>query len=471
MVNESEPVRGQRRVKSRTVVYILFFVGIIAILGGFVWLRARLQHRAIQREIQNRLNAIRLAGEPVDLRDLAKLYPDPPADRDAVRLLQPALAAMVVPEESTNLPFFGGDWPKGNAPFERPMLDELRNAVATNQHAFDSVPWEKLKTAWIGAGYQNGFTNLTPGPLSKINSLVKLLCLDASLKAENQQPKEAVQSLARAAVIRQTLRNDTVLHGVVKLTQGNWICESLNRVLNRTALSDSDLLLLSDVLMQTNVGITKDLLINERAFGVSVAEYLQSLPPSAVSKSSLERLVNTLKGNVIYRDQDLLNYLDDCDGYLPILTPPLSNAIPKAVALDKTRKLFLIRRHSKLFSFFQSDRVSALSEIEISRVSPLLIQHANLLTYTRVARTALTIERWRLSHDGHLPDSLSDLVPAFLSFVPTDPFDERPLRYKKIEHGYIIYSIGPDFTDDGGKEKTASMKESDHYDIVFSVTR
>jgi hypothetical protein len=89
----------------------------------------------------------------------------------------------------------------------------------------------------------------------------------------------------------------------------------------------------------------------------------------------------------------------------------------------------------------------------------------------RLTRTALAIERWRLAHNGGAPHSLAALVPDFLSAIPKDPFDEQPLRYKKLARGYVVYSIGPDFTDDGGKEKPLDVKNSDHYDITFSVER
>jgi hypothetical protein len=55
--------------------------------------------------------------------------------------------------------------------------------------------------------------------------------------------------------------------------------------------------------------------------------------------------------------------------------------------------------------------------------------------------------------------------------IPTDPFDDQPLRFKKLARGYVVYSIGPDFTDDGGKEKPADAKDTDHYDITFTVER
>ena len=104
-------------------------------------------------------------------------------------------------------------------------------------------------------------------------------------------------------------------------------------------------------------------------------------------------------------------------------------------------------------------------------ISHFLLPESDTIAQVRTTRTALAIERWRLAHNGNVPDSLADLEPDFLPVVSNDPFDEQPLRYKKLARGYVVYSIGRDFADDGGKEKTADAKESDHYDITFFVER
>jgi len=70
-------------------------------------------------------------------------------------------------------------------------------------------------------------------------------------------------------------------------------------------------------------------------------------------------------------------------------------------------------------------------------------------TTLRCAIVALAVERFRISH-GHWPDSLTSLVPEYLGKVPLDPFDGKPLRYRLLKDGVIIYSVGPDETDDGG---------------------
>jgi ABC-type transport system involved in multi-copper enzyme maturation permease subunit len=63
---------------------------------------------------------------------------------------------------------------------------------------------------------------------------------------------------------------------------------------------------------------------------------------------------------------------------------------------------------------------------------------------------AVAVERYRLQH-GHWPDSLSDLSPNLIEKIPMDPYLGKPLRYRRLADGVVIYSVGPDGKDDGGK--------------------
>jgi hypothetical protein len=68
----------------------------------------------------------------------------------------------------------------------------------------------------------------------------------------------------------------------------------------------------------------------------------------------------------------------------------------------------------------------------------------------RCASTALAAERYRLKH-GKWPESIDQLCPAFLAAVPLDPYDGKPLRLRVLQDGIVIYSVGPDREDNGGK--------------------
>ena len=55
------------------------------------------------------------------------------------------------------------------------------------------------------------------------------------------------------------------------------------------------------------------------------------------------------------------------------------------------------------------------------------------------------------SEQGHPPARLDDLVPNYLSKVPADPFNGQPLVYRPQGTNWLLYSIGSDGVDDGGR--------------------
>lgn len=445
----------------------------LVLVFSVAWLKVSLEDHAARIEIQKRMDAIRAAGQPLTAQDLAKLYPDPPPEHDALLILKPALAALVVPNDSTNLPIFSRNWPAGPAPLEKPVLDEIQSWIGKNQAALDSVPWEKLNGAWIGSGFAAGLTNLPAKPVSKVLSLAKLSCLDAILEAEFQHPKEAAQSLQHALLIERTLKNDTPLHGMMKYFVENLVCSSLSRVLNRTTVPDSDLASLTASLTATNLGATKMMLIQERCLGLSMAYAVKSAANQATSHvtSPVRLLIKSFEAKAIYRDQDLLNYLEWCDSSLAVLDLPLSKAIPALRATEKAQSIFIERHHFGFLNSLKKDRVSLFTLEEELEMSKLLLPEADIVAHVRVTRTAVAIERWRLVHNNRLPDSLAELAPNLIPPYATDPYDDQPLRYKKLAHGYVVYSIGPDFVDDGGKEEPPDTTDSTNYDITFIVQR
>ena len=55
------------------------------------------------------------------------------------------------------------------------------------------------------------------------------------------------------------------------------------------------------------------------------------------------------------------------------------------------------------------------------------------------------------SRTGEYPEDLAALVPALLPQVPVDPFTGKPLVYRREGKGFIVYSLGSNLKDDGGR--------------------
>ena len=86
-------------------------------------------------------------------------------------------------------------------------------------------------------------------------------------------------------------------------------------------------------------------------------------------------------------------------------------------------------------------------------------------------KVILAILRWRLEKEQY-PAALDELVSAgFLNELPMDPWSDKPLIYKKTDDDFTLYSVGPNFTDDGGeygKDRSGNIREwSDNGDRIF----
>jgi hypothetical protein len=113
--------------------------------------------------------------------------------------------------------------------------------------------------------------------------------------------------------------------------------------------------------------------------------------------------------------------------------------------------------HSKLASLqsLENQRTNLDARILASDLlfpSSLAVEKAAAAECLRsMVIAALALKRHQLAHAGPYPDTLEQLVPRFISELPTDPFDGQPLRYRReAMDRFTLYSIGVNGVDDGG---------------------
>jgi hypothetical protein len=68
---------------------------------------------------------------------------------------------------------------------------------------------------------------------------------------------------------------------------------------------------------------------------------------------------------------------------------------------------------------------------------------------------AIAVERFRLMH-GRWPAKVGELVPDLLRVVPPDGHDGASMKYRLSETGPVVYSVGGDRDDDGGRAASGS---------------
>ena len=83
----------------------------------------------------------------------------------------------------------------------------------------------------------------------------------------------------------------------------------------------------------------------------------------------------------------------------------------------------------------------------------------------------MALKRWRMEKGGY-PVNLDELIASgYFKELPMDPYSDKPLIYKRTDDNFILYSLGPNFTDDAGEpgrdSKGRISKWRENGDTVF----
>ena len=94
-------------------------------------------------------------------------------------------------------------------------------------------------------------------------------------------------------------------------------------------------------------------------------------------------------------------------------------------------------------------------------------QHDVAAARLRLLAVELALRSWKCDH-GAAPTNLTQLVPKYLRHLPADPFTGKPFVYRPTGTNWVLYSVGPDRVDEGGKPMT---KTSDNSLVGFGQTQ
>jgi len=96
----------------------------------------------------------------------------------------------------------------------------------------------------------------------------------------------------------------------------------------------------------------------------------------------------------------------------------------------------------------------AFGDVLIGLLTPSLLKMQQASDRTeqvhRNLYLAFALAAYQRDH-GRYPINLEALAPKYLPQVPQDIFTGKPLIYRRSEHGYLLYSFGPNGRDDQGR--------------------
>jgi hypothetical protein len=403
-------------------------------------------------------------GLPQTPAELDAWYVEPPAGQNAATFNLRGIKALQIKgaDQMTNLPVLGK---LPAPPPDTPLPSPVKSALA----AFMQHNREALKFFAQGAQYEQSRypINLTKGPdtllphLFGIKRGMQLSEMAAILDAENNDEKQAADDVLMTLALARSLKAEPVLISQLVRSAGvSLAVDALNQVVNRTTLSPESLSGLSKALqsmedydargegfsrsMAGELAMHLGLLDNQN----KLAPYLSTLKTTDMPDEQRRRMVEHLKQPGSLKEEH-----DYFETTFQQLLSARKEAFPERLKVaDLVRQCASeATARGLLFCGWYFDGSSVNRE-------------ARCLANLRLAMTAVALEQFRAAHNNRYPAGLSELSPSYLNAVLTDPFDGQPLRYRKQDAGYVLYRIGPDLKDDGGKPMNGK-----NGDIEFTV--
>lgn len=416
------------------------------------------------RDVEQALEAIRAEGYPVELEELNAWYVRPPAGENAADVLARAIEwyAGIEPELSEHLPVSGqAETPERTEPLPDGMKKIIAHHLERNVdtleflHEGAAIPEGRWPVDFL-----QGF-NAELSHLAQIREGARLLMLEAMYKAEHGDNEGATDAVLAAIGVAHSLEKEPILMSqLVRLACLGISRDTLEQTLNRTALTDAQLTRIQQALREAEDtdGFVRGF-VGERCMAADLMRHGGPAGAPAPMPGVPMRLYDVVGLNAI----DTRVLLDTYKGIIDAARTPLDDRLAGMHAADAL--------------YDQIPSYCMISRMIMPAIARAIEADIRTAAQFRAARTALAVERYRLAH-GELPESLDDLVPEFLDQVPKDPFGDGPVKYKLLESGFMVYSIGIDEEDDGGKEpgwieRNNKRRREDirEVDLTFTVER
>jgi len=411
--------------RSRRTLAVLLLLAIAAHIATNIWASVLLNRE---------LAAVRSQGAPLTMSELA--LPPVPDERNAAPLYRRAYKHMKRPQVS-------GVWGERSQP-SRKLLQEDQEAIALTRQAA-MLPECRFNTDW-----DKGVFALFPH-LAELRNLAQLMATQAVQESRDGQLELALRDIQ--VIFRMSG------HGAEE--------QILIGVLVSRAIESIGYQALGAVL-QTNQ-------INPR----QARQIAQQLPqrdwPAAIAKSLRgERAMGIWSYDALRSNRlnlgEMFNFFGDGGqpGPLARLTNrPLMLLWSPLLKLDEVYYLRIMSRHINALPAKIAKAPSRLvpdPDREIEQLPIYVVMTRSVMpVYSRVwvtakeaeverglAQAALAIIAYR-SATGEYPLHLSEAATLWGSTLPPDPYSGRPFGYRGDKDSFLLYSVGEDKKDDGGK--------------------
>lgn len=320
-----------------------------------------------------------------------------------------------------------------------PVLDEIRLA--------SQRPYSRFN---IGYGDEDPWSILLPH-LATLKHLAQVLFFRASAELEVKNTDAAMEDVKLIFFLAQSIRDEPiVISHLVRIAILKYADLIVWEGLAEHRWSEPQL---RDIQLRLQaINIFKDFehpLAAERAADNAVFDLVRKNPeffPSFVGDNTTPKLFfRLMPSGWIYQEQLTLHQLYD-EKILPGLDFDAGRVHPRTVD-DNANSL------EKLMGpgFSQVWHHRLYSALLLPALGKIAQKTALAQTTVDEAALACALERYRLAK-GEFPETLGALAPQFIQSMPHDIITGEPLKYHRKDNGqFILYSVGWNESDDGGK--------------------
>jgi len=463
MDNNVTDTQAKMAARWKPKLFYALAVALCIIIALFLLFRLHLKS-----QLQARLRVISAEGYPVSCEELDQWYGIPEGAENGAYVIMKAFAHFTQwTGKQEDLPIAASGELPGRT---EPLSDKTRTAIDTyledNRQALEILhEAADIEHCRYPVDFSAGLDLLLPH-LNDVKTGVKLLGLETITHAANKQPELAVRSMESAfALARSVEKEPLLISQLVRLACLNLNVQFIERVISRADLTEEQLSRLGLELQNAqDLSAISRGFVGELCQGIYVFKNPQAQGQllQLVGRPSLPFPVLVAYRAVGLAESDAVAYVDLMYDYIKTNQLPISERQRATRALGDAIE-------SKIA---ETSRIHILLCTVMPPLARVTQRDLRAIAHLHTAQVGLAVERYRLKN-GRLPESLAELVPAYLDAVPKDPFDGRDIRYKKLDVGFVVYSIGEDQSDDGGREKPP-RREKDKggsYDITFVIER
>jgi hypothetical protein len=423
-------------------------------------------------KLKKRLEVLRAQGYPVTPEELDRSYNMPQGAANAADVYLAAFSNYVEWDKDTlrALPIVGrASLPSRTQPLDASTRQLVEKFLSENEKTL-TLLYEaaSIEHCRYPIDLTKGPVDLMekPGSLASwfkdLRASTQLLRLETLSHCENQDPDKALESIRANFTLARFIGAPLLVHRFAHNSVRSRTYKSIERVLNRMQLPDEQLLSLSAWIKASHSDEGyRWTLVGEQCLGLHAFQGPVGQASDQIgSEGGVGLLILSFWKIIGLHYRGALGYIDIMQEYID------------AVGLPPHERLLVFDSIQK--AVHDGKRGGLITQMIMPALSRTLQLETRCLAHLRAAQTALAVEHYRLT-EGHLPQSLDNLVPTYMQVVPKDPFDGRNLRYRKLETGFVVYSVGEDLTDEGGTEKGKGKRgpggKPAPWDVTFIVER